>query len=186
MGIGATSSFRSSNRFRELVTDHLGHEPPHGLLVGRPQLIEEARRHQRRRRRITGAGLVAVLGIGGSIVGLSLDGAHEHGGTVGTAASVTAPAQTAEGQSLPSATETSSPPTWESVLATQRAAALQAAHNAAAAAAAAAEKAEADGNIRSSPQGGLLPAQAAAQAAIAEAEAAAAAAAATAAQSERR
>jgi hypothetical protein len=184
MGIGATSSFRSSNRFRELVTDHLGHEPPHGLLVGRPQLIEEARRHQRRRRRITGAGLVAVLGIGGSIVGLSLDGAHEHGGTVGTAASVTAPAQTAEGQSLPSATETSSPPTWESVLATQRAAALQAAHNAAAAAAAAAEKAEADGNIRSSPQGGLLPAQAAAQAAIAEA--AAAAAAATAAQSERR
>jgi hypothetical protein len=128
-----------------------------------------------------------VLGIGGSVVGLSLDGAHEHGGTVGTAASVTAPAQTAEGQSLPSATETSSPPTWESVLATQRAAALQAAHNAAAAVAAAtAEKAEAGGNIRSSPRGGLLPAQAAAQAAIAEAEAAAAAAAATAAQSERR
>jgi hypothetical protein len=176
MGIGTTSSFRSSNRFRELVTDHPGHKQPHGPLAGRPQLIEEARRHQRRRRGITGAALVTMLGIGGLVVVLSLGGADEHGRTVGTTASVTTPTQ---GQSRPSATETSSPASG-SVLTSEGAAALQAAQKAAAAA----ENAAASGNIRSSPPRGAVQGQAASQAAIAEAQAAAAAAAAAAAQSE--
>jgi hypothetical protein len=110
------------------VTDHSGYEPSHRPLVKHPQLIEEARRHQRRRRGITGTALLAMLGIGGLVVGLSFDGADEPGRTVGTSAS-TSPATTTQGQRSPSSTETSEPPTLGSVLASERAAAAQAAEN---------------------------------------------------------
>lgn len=48
----------------------------------RHSLIDEARRHQRRRRQMIGAIMVTPIAIGGSIVGLNLGGAGSQGGEV--------------------------------------------------------------------------------------------------------
>jgi len=136
----------------------------------RPHLIEEARRHQRRRRGITGAILLVPLAIGGLVVGLSLGGANEQGKTVGTSASDAPQLHDvqAQNQKSPSTTETLSPSTAASVQASVRAAALQAAQKAVDDQAA---------KIRSSQLPHMAPPQGASQVAAAAAQEAAAAAA---------
>ena len=123
----------------------------------RPDLIEEARRHQRRRRGITGAILLVPLAVGGLVVGLSLGGANEQDKTVGTSASDAPQLHDVQvqNQKSPSTTETLSPSTAASVLASERAAAaLQAAQKAVDAQAA---------NIRSSQLSDMARAQEASQ-----------------------
>lgn len=149
-------------------------QPPHEPLIVSPQLIEEARRHQRRRRGITGAILIAPFAVGCLVVGLSLGGANEQGKAVGTSVTYSPHMHDAQAQQQksPATTETSSPSTVEATLATERAAAafaLQAAQNAAAAQVA---------NIRSNQLPEAARGEEASQAANAEAQAAAAAAAA--------
>ena len=169
------------------MTDHPGNGPSHGL-TGRPQLIADARRHQRRRRGICGGVLIAMLGIGGLVVGFSLGGANEQGRTSGTSVTMTPRnALPAQNQSSPSTTEMSSPHTAGSVLASGRAvAALRAAERAAASLQAAQNAADAAASIRNGAPQGVVQGQQASHTAAAEAQAAAAAAAAGAAQSEHR
>ena len=138
-------------------------------LMVRSQLIERARRHQRRRRGITGAILLTPLAVGGFVLGLSLGSASEQGRTVGRSAS-DAPQPhhvRVQDKQSPSTAETPWPSAPGSVLASERAAA----------AVLAAEKAvEAQAaNIRSGQLSDLARAQEASQVAAAAAQRAAAA-----------
>jgi hypothetical protein len=139
-------------------------------LMARSRLIEQARRHQRRRRGVTGAILLAPIAVGGVVVGLSLGGANEQGRTLGTSASYAPQPHEVrvQHQQSRSTSETLSPSTAASVLASERAAAaIQAAEKAVDALAA---------NIRSGQLSDLARTQEASQVAAAAAQEAAAAA----------
>jgi hypothetical protein len=184
MGTEAMSSFRSSNRFLELM-GRTQQQPQYGSLIVGPQLIEDARQHQRRRRKRVGAGLIAPLAVGCLIGGVLFVDAGGHGTFVAHSAT-----SRSKGHTSPASPQSPAPPkkslsplspsnvvvlnpaTGDVIAASpsERArAALEAAQNAAIAQAV---------NTRSTLPQGVLPAQQAAQAAVAEAQAAAAAAAA--------
>jgi hypothetical protein len=90
------------------VTTPATPKPPDKAKVKRPNLIDEARRHQRRRRQIIGAFVFAPVAIGALIVGLNLGDSGTRGGVAARspASSKWHPPQ-AEGEKLPS---TLSPP----------------------------------------------------------------------------
>ena len=161
-------------------------QPQYGSLIVGPQLIEDARQHQRRRRKRVGAGLIAPLAVGCLIGGVLFVDAGGHGtfvahsatsrskGHTSPAASPQTPAPPKKSLSTlsPSNVVVLNPATGDVIAASpsERArAALEAAQNAAIAQAV---------NTRSTLPQGVLPAQQATQAAVAEAQAAAAAAAA--------
>ena len=52
------------------MTHRAQRQSPYESLTVRPQLIEDARRHRRRRRKIVGTVLIAPLAVGGLIVGV--------------------------------------------------------------------------------------------------------------------
>jgi hypothetical protein len=169
------------------VTHRARRQSPYESLIARPQLIEEARRHQRRRRKLAGTALVTPVALGCLIVGLVFVDAGQ--GKV-VAPSATSPlrghASPAPPKKSPSTLSPSNvvvlnPATGDVVVASpsqRAAAALQAAQIAAAQHAQIAAATQAV-NSRSNPTRAVVPGQEASQAANAEVQAAAAAAAAT-------
>jgi uncharacterized iron-regulated membrane protein len=159
------------------VTHRTQGQSQYGSLIVRPELIEEARRHQRRRHKVVGTVLIATLAVGCFICGAVFVDAGGQGKVVAhTATSPSkghaspAPPQKSPSTLSPTNVVVLNPATGDVVAAEQAAAALEAAQNAAAAQAV---------NTRRSPSQGVVPGQEASQAANAEAQAAAAAAAAT-------
>ena len=164
---------------------HAQRQSHDGSLIVGPQLIEEARQHQRRRRKLVGTVLIAPLAVGCLIVGVLFVAAGRQGTFVAHSAT-----SRSKGHTSPASRQSPAPPKKSlsplspsnvvvlnpatgDVIATspsERAgAALQAAQNAATAQAV---------NTQSTLPQGVVPEQQATQAAVAEAQAAAAAAAA--------
>jgi hypothetical protein len=162
------------------VTNRAQRRSQYGSPIVRPQLIEEARQHQRRRRQMVGAVLIATLGAGCLIVGVVFVDAGGQGKFSARSATTSskrhtspAPPKNSPSTLSPSNVVVLNPATGDVIAANKSeraAAAFQAAQKAAD---------EQAVSTRSNQPQGVIPGQEASQVANAEAQAAAAAAAAT-------